>query len=187
MNTRGSNMEIWKDIKGYEGLYQVSNLGNVKACEKEWSSHHSAKLKHKAQLLKADDNHGYKRVSLHKNKKYKHFAVHRLVAETFILNPENKPYINHKNFIRSDNRVENLEWVNHKENSIYSRENAKNSALKRWKPKSKEHYIYFAKNRYRVMIYYLGKCVVCKSFISIKEAKIYRDEKLKELKNRRIK
>lgn len=143
-------MEIWKDIKGYEGLYQVSNLGRVKACEKRWVSHHNSILYHTERILKPLDNHGYLRVSLCKNNHYKKYPIHRLVADAFIPNPLNKPFINHKNFDRTNNRVENLEWVNHKENMEYSSKNCTKAALKRWKPKSTEHYIHIFKNKYRV-------------------------------------
>lgn len=99
--------EIWRDIKGYENLYKVSNQGNVKS------------LIHKNQkILKlTKTKSGYLRVTLFKNEERKSFLVHRLIAETFIPNPENKPCVDHINTIRDDNRVENLRWVTHKENN----------------------------------------------------------------------
>ena len=98
--------EIWKDIPEYEGLYQVSNLGNIKSLEKSkgW-----CKIKEKTLKLRIDKD-GYYRVILSKNSKPKMFLVHRLVAQAFIPNPNNLPEINHKNEIKTDNRVENLEW-----------------------------------------------------------------------------
>ena len=97
-------IEIWKDIKGYEGVYQVSNLGNVR----------------RVKLLKQysdESKGGYNVVNLCKDGNAKMKRVHRLVAEAFIPNPENKPCIDHINTDRTDNRVENLKWVTKQENS----------------------------------------------------------------------
>lgn len=95
--------EVWMDIPGYEGLYQVSNLGNI----------YSARNK---KLLAASKQTTYSVVCLSKAGKQKCFGVHRLVALAFIPNPENKPHVNHINCNRHDNRVENLEWVTRDEN-----------------------------------------------------------------------
>lgn len=96
-------VEIWKDIEGYEGLYQISNLGNVKSL--------------KNGLLKGGKIFGYRYIGLCYNGKYKSFRVARLVAKAFIPNTENKPCVDHINAIRDDDRVENLRWVTHKENT----------------------------------------------------------------------
>ena len=104
-------MEIFKDIKGYEGLYQISNLGNVKSLNYGKTG--------KEKLLKpAPNSKGYLNVSLVKNKKKTNFLVHRLVAQAFIPNPKPKfkKQIDHINTIRTDNRVENLRWVTSLEN-----------------------------------------------------------------------
>lgn len=108
--------EIWKDIKGYEGLYQVSNFGNVKSVDRI-SKHSNGDLTLKGKLLKSVKNsRGYLQVDLCKNGKIKKILIHRLVAQTFLPNPDNKPHIDHINTITTDNRVINLRWVTQKEN-----------------------------------------------------------------------
>lgn len=98
--------EIWKDIKGYEGLYQVSNCGRVRNS--------------KGRILKQrKDKYGYFVIKLCKNNKHKHFLVHRLVASTFISNPDNLPCVNHRNELKVDNRVENLEYCTVLYNNTY--------------------------------------------------------------------
>lgn len=96
--------EIWKDIEGYEGLYQVSNLGRVKS-----------KLR-KGRILKPINTKKYYSVILCKNSTTKEIYVHRLVAYAFIPNPQNKPFINHIDGNKQNNYVENLEWCTQSEN-----------------------------------------------------------------------
>lgn len=106
--------EIWKDIKGYEGDYQISNLGRVKSTKLQFG------YVHKEVILKPVPTvWGYYRVGLTKNKKIKQFFIHRLVAETFIPNPnpETKIYVNHIDSDKSNNASSNLKWVTAKENS----------------------------------------------------------------------
>ena len=115
--------EIWKDIKGFENLYQISNLGRVKLLDKEsphFNSIHGVKFI--SELIKKTEigKNGYYRVGLTKDNKTKHFLIHRLVGIAFMPNPENKPQINHKNGNKLDNRLENLEWVTRSENSIHA-------------------------------------------------------------------
>lgn len=104
-------MEIWKDIKGYEGLYQISNLGRVKSLRKQKGFYIREEV-----ILKNRIDRGYLKVTLSKDNKLKYISVHRLIAEAFIPNPENKSFIDHINGNRADNRIENLRWVTQKEN-----------------------------------------------------------------------
>ena len=102
--------EVWKPIKDYEGLYEISSLGRVKNLNYRGSG--------KGEILKNTEcSDGYLMVVLRKNGKPKTFRVHKLVAEAFIPNPEDKPCIDHINTIRNDNRVENLRWVTYEENN----------------------------------------------------------------------
>ena len=103
--------EIWKDIKGYEGMYQVSNFGRVKSMNYRNTG--------KEENLKSFYACGYLRVGLWKNEKSKWFYVHRLVAEAFLPNPDNLPEINHKSENKTQNNVDNLEWCNRKYNCNY--------------------------------------------------------------------
>lgn len=110
--------EIWKDVKIYEGLYQVSNLGRVKSLRRRDSLD---RYWIRERILKSvQDIKGYFSVILCKNNSVEKFLVHRLVALAFISNPENKPEVNHKNGIKSFNEVTNLEWVTHQENIQHS-------------------------------------------------------------------
>lgn len=102
------NIEIWKPVVGYEGLYEVSSYGRVRSLNYNHTN--------KSKLLKQDlCKNNNLRVTLYNHTK-KRFLVHRVVAEAFIPNPYNKPEIDHINTIRTDNRVENLRWVTHTEN-----------------------------------------------------------------------
>lgn len=110
------HMERWRDIKGYEGLYQISNCGRVKS------------LKYcKEKILKSiKSSNGYLQVNLYKDGKRKYFLVHRLVATAFIYNIENYSQINHKDEIKSNNYVSNLEWCDYSYNNNYGTRNKKN-------------------------------------------------------------
>ena len=95
--------EIWKDVVGYEGLYEVSNLGRIK------------RSKNNTIRKQFNNFSNYRKISL-RNSKQKMYFVHRLVAQAFIPNPENKPFINHIDSCRSNNIISNLEWCTQKEN-----------------------------------------------------------------------
>ena len=118
-------MEIWKDITGYDGLYQVSNLGNVK------SFRESTKYgKQKEYILKPSlINSGYHVVTLYsKNGKKRKFQIHRLVAEMFIDNPEGLPCVNHKDEDKLNNHINNLEWCTYQYNNNYGTARVRASA-----------------------------------------------------------
>ena len=118
--------EKWKDIEGYEGLYQVSNLGRVRSLDMFVNHWRGGKRLVKGRTLQpSKDKLGYKRVTLVPDRK-NHF-VHRLVAKAFIPNPDNLPIINHKNCTPGDDRVENLEWCTVAYNNMYADANIKRS------------------------------------------------------------
>lgn len=120
--------EIWKDISGYEGIYQVSNFGNIKSLERYFPTKNPKKpiahINEKILKLRTDKK-GYLNVGLTKNGKFRTIQVHRIVAEAFIPNPENMPQVNHKDENKSNNNVNNLEWCSRKYNCNYGTRNLK--------------------------------------------------------------
>lgn len=109
-------MEVWKDIEGYEGLYQVSNMGRVKSlgATNRVGWHLREKI-----LKQTIEPKGYLKVGLRKNNKIQTVRVHRLVANAFLPNPFNLPQVNHKDENKTNNHVENLEWCTNKYNNNY--------------------------------------------------------------------
>lgn len=111
--------EEWKDIAGYEGLYQVSNLGNVKSID-HYNTNGFKEILYKGRMLKFNvGKNGYLSVMLCKNGKTKRHYVHRLVAQAFIPNPDNLPEVNHKDEVSIHNFVDNLEWCDRYYNLNY--------------------------------------------------------------------
>lgn len=150
-------LEIWKDIQGYEGLYQISNLGNVKSLKGP-----SGKPREKLRVL-SNIKRAYKQVGLYrKGDKPKNKYVHRLVAEAFLPNPENKPMVNHKDSNPSNNCVENLEWCTQSENMQhgYREGNMKPSrhrlGARTSQNKFKHTYFEKARNQWVASVYFLN-------------------------------
>ena len=110
--------EIWKDIPGYEGYYQASNLGRIKSLDRQFVNTYGGLRFYHGRILRQSNLLGnYQKVTLKKNRHgSKQWQVHRLIAITFIPNPENKPEINHINRQPNDNKIENLEWCTRSEN-----------------------------------------------------------------------
>ena len=102
--------EIWKDIKGYEGLYQVNNYGKIKSLYN---------YRGKGNILKSRIKKDYYTIGLRKNNKRKWYSIHRLVAQAFIPNPNNLPVVNHKDENKLNNNVDNLEWCTVAYNNNY--------------------------------------------------------------------
>ena len=110
--------EKWKPVVGYEGLYEVSSLGRIRSLSRSIQGN-KGEYVIPSRILKGHYCYGYRYVELRKGGKPKLYRVHRLVAEAFLPNPNKYPIINHKNEIKDDNRVDNLEWCTYKYNSNY--------------------------------------------------------------------
>jgi len=112
----------WKPISGYEGLYEVSDSGDVRSCDryiKTQIRHVTSRLIHGKMLSQNTKSNGYKTVDLCKNGKVKTTLVHRLVAEAFLPNPDRLGFVNHKDSDRTNNSKSNLEWVTASENRVH--------------------------------------------------------------------
>ena len=116
--------EIWKPVDGFEGLYEISNLGRIKSL---WFGNEKI-------LKPQKDRLGYLRVSLYRNGKVKHFLAHRLVAEAFIQNPKGFEQVNHRDEVKTNNCISNLEWCNAKYNANYGSRTKRISSAQRNHP-----------------------------------------------------
>lgn len=113
--------EQWKPITGYEGLYEVSNLGNVRSLDRRTRAKNNSTMLRKGCILIPfyEEKKGYYQVTLNKDGKKKHHRVHRLVASAFLENPFNYTDVNHKDENKTNNHVDNLEWCTRKYNNNY--------------------------------------------------------------------
>lgn len=125
--------EIWKDIKNYEGIYQISNMGRIKSIERTIIRKNGKKLLVKEKILKQNlrgkNNNKYYHITL----QGKCFRVNRLIAETFIPNPNNLPCVNHKDENKLNNKVTNLEWCTYRYNNTYNNIHKKNAEKRKIK------------------------------------------------------
>lgn len=136
-----SQEEIWKDITGYEGHYQVSNFGRIKSVARKikYGETHAPANKPEMILKPKQKNSGYLFVSLCKNNNIKYSHIHRLVASAFIPNPENKPLVNHIDGNKQNNSIGNLEWVTPIENIMHYQTKLKKGPKKHTRHKIGKH------------------------------------------------
>lgn len=126
------SVEIWKDITGYNGLYQVSSMGRVRSIDREVITSNGNIMHYKGKMLKLRQKNGYS-YALLCNKKEQTMRVHRLVAMAFIPTDNDSMQVNHKNGNKSDNRVENLEWCTASENQKHSYHTLNRKRSSAWK------------------------------------------------------
>lgn len=143
--------EEWKDIKGYEGLYQVSNYGRVKSLTR-WSVSVRSYVPAEVIMSPTDNGYGYQIVSLSRRTHRKNHYVHRLVAEAFVENPNGLNYVNHLDYDKLNNRSDNLEWCTQRENVLYSVERMRKPRKHHKLSSTGFKYIYYCtgKEGYRV-------------------------------------
>lgn len=131
--------EVWKYVPGYEGIYKVSNKGNLISCDRYVPDKRVGKQFVKGRVMKTYyDKNGYVRTQIWKDHKGRNISIHILVAMAFIPNPENKPQVNHKDGNKQNNCVENLEWVTTQENIDHAfRTNLRVNPKPEWNPRCK--------------------------------------------------
>ena len=177
--------EIWKDIPGYEGFYQVSNLGRVRSLPRviEYKNRHGAIIGHPFEgkvLIPGHDTYGYESVHLRKNGKRVPVSVHRLVAEAFCHKPDGCDVVNHLDYNKLNNLPSNLEWTTQRNNVVWSQRNMRVAHKPSTNTGAK--YIYQVEKEgipisYKLKIPWLG---VYKTFKTLDEAKEYKAKVMAE-------
>jgi hypothetical protein len=170
-------MEVWKTIEGFEN-YEISNLGRLKGLEITTKFGCTFKKYPERICNYWSDKKGYKYYTFVINGKNRHKLIHRLVAKAFILNTDNKPQINHINGIKSDNRVENLEWCTAKENLLHARETGLNniSGVNHYRSKLTIEDVILIRNSNETQRFLSEKYNICQGSISdIKLFKTYKN------------
>ena len=179
--------ELWAPVKGYEGIYEVSNTGRVRALDRKIEQENShgtgtvvRKLKGQ-EMTPFDNGNGYKAVGLKTGGNVKNHYVHRLVAEAFLEKPKGKDFINHKDFDRGNNNVSNLEWVTQKENVDYSKHKMRHPRLKTRPSSTGEHHISvkWCGKKKNIKYYLVSIMHEEKHFKTLEDAIQYRDEQLR--------
>lgn len=160
---RGALVEEWRDIQGYEGFYQVSSFGRVRSLDRtqiQMSSHGTlmSKRYRGMDLTPTGNGNGYLIVGLTMGGKVKNHYVHRLVADAFIENPDQLSEVNHKDYNRKNNFVNNLEWIDRQMNVQYSVINMMKPKVNSKPTLTGEKYITFKKGKYRFSIKRKGLC-----------------------------
>lgn len=179
--------EIWKDVKGYEGLYQISNLGRIKSLEHcvRNNKHDGKRIVKEALLHPTDNGNGYKIIGLRKATYRKNYYIHRLVAEHFLENPDNKKYVNHLDYDVTNNVVTNLEWCTQKENVEYSVERMKKPKTKCRTTNTGEKYI--RKRKCTNGRFFYRVCIrnkqIDKTFNNLNDAISFRNEVMSKWQN----
>ncbi len=172
--------ETWKDIKGYEGLYQISNGGKVRSLI---FRNNKTQIKRTKELTLTDNGNGYLIVGLSKNGKKKNHYIHRLVAECFVSKKSDTNIVNHKDYNCKNNNADNLEWCTQKENVIYSKDRMKHPKSKAKPTNTGEKYIrrYVSKNKYQCYRVVIKTQNICKQFKTFEDALMFRDEVMKNV------
>ena len=171
--------EIWKDIAGYEGRYQVSNLGRVKSLSRV--THFNGRVRTEPERIMAFSYRvGYPTVNLRKDGSRCSKQVHRLVAEAFIPNPNNYPIVNHKDFIQTNNAVSNLEWCTQGHNVRWSSDNMCHPRKSKPTNTGEKYITKNKEGRYSVHIHRKRK-EYANEFDTLEKAIRWREEKLREI------
>ena len=178
--------EVWKQIPGYMGRYEISSCGNVRSTDrlvKQVSSHGSTIVRRLkgCMIAPADNGHGYLYVSLRDGNQKKNHYVHRLVAEAFVPNLHGYKTVNHIDFNRKNNKALNLEWLPQSDNVVYSKANMQHEHNSRL-PQSGQKYISWKDGKWRFSIKKKGLRYE-KRFDTIEEAIIERERFIDEQKH----